>query len=131
MTEIKLDIYGGEAEISEFKEGGTELALSFSKEIDGFLGFSGRSFPITGKRCFLSLRGQRDGDIALSLTLSDRIINLPTLIKDGNSVYPAPIDDDFLRRLSRRERILENRVKDLEETVEKLTKSVYGTTLFN
>ena len=60
MTEIKLDIYGGEAEISEFKEGGSELALSFSKEIDGFLGFSGRSFPITGKRCFHGVRPRKN-----------------------------------------------------------------------
>ena len=131
MTEIKLDIYGEDAEISSFKEGGTELALSFSKDIDGFLGFAGKIFPVSGKKCFLNLRGQKDGEIALSLTLSDRIINLPTLIKDGNSVYPAPIDDDFLRRLSKRERSLEKQVKSLEETVERLTKSVYGTTLFN
>ena len=131
MTEIKVEIYENEAEITDFVSGGADMTVFFSKHIEGHIEVSGMLIPILGKKCFIDLRREKDREIAMNLLICDRVIALPTIIKDGNTLTPAPISDDFLRELSKRERLLEGKVRELDATVKKLMKSVYGTTLFN
>ena len=131
MIEITIDIYGNEAEISSFKPGSCELSFNFPKAIDGFLSISGKTFVISNGRCIFKLHSISDGEHSPTLITNNGSLALPTLIKDGKTVYPTPCDDDFIRNLSKRERTLEKRVKELEDEVIRLTKSVYGTKLFN
>lgn len=131
MTEITLGVYGNEAEILSVLPGNTELLLRFSEPINGFLNVLDKSFVVTSGKCLMKISYLRDGEIKPKLISQNRIIDIPKLIKDGNTVFPADCDDSFIRKISEREHCLEKRIAELEKCVELLTKSVYGTSIFN
>ena len=131
MTEIMIDVYGNETEIASFRPGNTELLLKLSSSIDGFLSIGSKSFRITDGKCIFKLQEIEDGEHTPQLFTENGVLLLPKMVKEGKTIYPKPCDDNFIRKLSKRERKLENRVKELEATVSQLMKSVYGTTLFN
>ena len=131
MTELTFAIYGNEAEIVSTLPGNTELLLRFSEPINGFLNILDRSYAVSGGKCLIKINALREGEITPKLITTNRIITLPRLIKDGNTVFPADCDDSFIRKISKRERDLEKRISELEKCVEILSKSVYGTSIFN
>jgi predicted thioredoxin/glutaredoxin len=130
MTEITVDVYGGEAEFSSYIPGNTELMLRFSTPLDGFLTVSSKTFAVSHGKCIFKLTEIEDGEHSPKFLTEGGFIRLPRLIKDGKTIYPKPFDDDYIRSLSKRERELEAQVKSLEEKVERLMKSVYGTSIF-
>lgn len=131
MTEITFDIYGNEAEIVSYQAGATELYVKFTTPIEGFLNLAGKIFTISNGSCIFKLHSINDGEYKPQVITHTGFIRLPRLIKDGKTIFPAPLDDEYTRSLSKRERQLEARVKELEATVKDLMKSVYETTLFN
>ncbi len=131
MTDITVGIYGSEAEIVSYTPGNTELLLRFCEPLEGFLSLADKSFAVTGGKCLIKIGILKDGEITPRLVTQSRILCLPKIIKDGNTVFPVDCDDTFIRSLSRRERALEKKLLALEEKVELLCKSVYGTSLFN
>lgn len=130
MTKITVEIYGSEAEFTSVTPGNGELLLLFPEGLEGFIGFSDKSFRISSGKCLLKLNQLRDGEIRFILVTQDRILRLPKLIKDGNSIYPANLSDSYIRALATRERALEKQVTALEKRIDQIEKSVYGTTLF-
>lgn len=131
MTEFTVGIYGNEAEITSYLPGSSELLVRFTEPLDGFLSLSDKTFAVSGGKCLIKINILKDGEITPSLITQSRILRLPRLIKDGNTVFPADCDDAFIRGVSQRERALEKKVTDLEKKIELLCKSVYGTSLFN
>ena len=130
MTEITIEIYGNEAEITSFKPGSCELSIKFSTPIEGYLSISDKAFVISNGKCIFKTNALPDGELKLQLITKTGILVLPSLVKDGKMISPRPYGDEFTRRLSQRERELEKRVKELENEVSRLIKSVYGTKLF-
>ena len=130
MTEIIIDIYETDAEISFFSPGSTELFVKFSKPLEGVLNIANKSFHVSDGKCIFKLCTIEDGEYSPNLVVGNMALRLPKLIKDGNRIYPSPYADEYIRNLSKRERCLEARVKELEGVIERLTKSVYGTRLF-
>ena len=131
MIEIIICIYENEAEISSYKSGRGEAAFVFPDNVEGFLCLGSETCRLSGGKCCLKLQAIEDGEYTPRLITQNGTLHLPKIIKEGNTLFPKPYDDDFTRSLSKRERQLERKVKELEETVSRLTKSVYGTTLFN
>ena len=131
MTEITIEIYGNEAEITSFKPGSCELSIKFSAPIEGYLSIDDKAFVISKGKCIFKTSTLADGKLKPKLITNSGILVLPTLVKDGKTISPLPYGDEFTRRLSQRERELEKRVKELENEVSRLIKSVYGTKLFD
>lgn len=131
MNRIKLEIFGSEAECLIFESDGSEgIKFEFTEPHDGFISIDGIVKILASGECVFDSRLLSDGEYEPTLILKREQIKLPKIKKAGKRIRLAECGSDFVRRISLRERRLAERVKSLEERLEVISKSVYGSTLF-
>lgn len=131
MTRLVIGIFDGEAELIKYeREGGHEMEITFSEPYDGFITFGELTVRVKEGKSLLDVRLLDDGEYTPFLILKDCRRRLPRLAKRSRALEPIDPDSDFIREVSLRERKLSKRVAELEAQIEKISKSVYGTTLF-
>lgn len=130
MSKMKIELYGRNAELCSFEEGGGSLCFSFDSEQNGYISLGTLTSRIKGTDCTLDTRGLRDGEYIPHLILADMTVNLPRMKIQHGIASPAESDDSDTGNLSLRERRLTKRVDALEERVEELYRKIAGSSLF-
>ena len=131
MTRILYGIFGGEGELLEYKRGtGHEAEIAFDTPYDGFLTVGGITVRVKDGRATVDIRLLDEGVSEPCLIQKDRRYKLPTLSKRSHLLEPTEPDGEFIRRISVRERRLEERVARLEDKLEEISRKVYGTLQF-
>ena len=131
MSKIRIECFGGEAELLSFESDGNYIAdISFSEAYDGFISIENILTRVSRGVCALDTRLISDGEYEPTLILEHGTVKLPRLKKCAKLLRPAECDSDYVRRISLRERRLTERVKTLEAEILKISKSVFGTTIF-
>ena len=131
MNKIKIEIFGKEAELLSFESDSSDgLAISFTEKYDGFISIDGVTQRVAGGEAVFDLRLISAGEFAPILILKDKTVSLPKIVKNGKRVRLGECDSNFIRRISLRERRLATRVRELEQEIAKLSKSVYENTIF-
>ena len=131
MTEIRCEIFDGEAEIVGFtSDGGRELVFRIEGGADGFVSMDGVAARLKEGTASIDSRLVSDGELTPILILKDRRIPLPRIKKNGSRVTLARCDEEYVRAISLRAHRLTRRVSELEQTIETLRERVYGTTVF-
>ena len=130
MNKLHIEIFDGEAELLSFEKGKTnKLEFIFAEPYDGFITAGGITARVCEGKCLFDLRLMDDGETSPVLILKNGRTPLPSIVKDKAGVSPSGVSAEFLRAVSLRERRLRARVKELEEKIEKLSRSVYGVTV--
>ncbi len=131
MSRIKIEIFGNEAECLLFEaDRSEEIKFEFTEPCDGYLSIDGIVKIVSHGECVFDKRFICEGEYEPVLILKNDRIRLPGIKKVGRSLRLAECGSDFVRRISLRERRLAERVRSLEERLEVIAKSVYGSTLF-
>ena len=131
MSKIKYEFFDGEAEICAFKEDGTNIAeFIFPEGCEGFLSIDSVVVKVNSGRAEFDLRYLEDGAYSPALVRKNGRIILPKIKKAGKTLSICEHTDEYVRGVSLRERRLAERVKQLEEEIALLRKSVFGTTIF-
>ena len=131
MSEIRYEIFDGEAEVVGFcSDGGRELTFRIEGSGDGFVSTDDVAARLKDGVASIDSRLISDGEHTPMLILKDRRIPLPGIKKSGSRVTLARCDEDYVRAVSLRAHRLTRRVKELEQTIESLCERVYGTTVF-
>ena len=89
-----------------------------------------RSRAVCGMRSELDTSSLDDGLLSPLLIASGRTFPLPKIKKRGDRIFPIYPSAEQFFALSEKERALRSRVCELEESVDKLTKKVFGEPLF-
>lgn len=130
MNRMNIELFEGEAELLSFEKGKThKLEISFTEPYDGFITAGGITARVCEGRCVFDLRLMDEGDTTPVLIQRSSRTVLPAITKLGSTVSPSGVSAEYIRTVSRRERLLCERVKRLEQEIERLTKSVYGVTV--
>ena len=131
MNVIKYELFDNAAEAVSFKKGKSNtLRIELSEELDGFVTIGNVTVRLRSGIATLDLRLIDDGDHNPILILKNGRQALPGISKHGRSLELADCGAEYLRDLSMRERELSKRVLKLEESIEKLSTAIFGTTLF-
>lgn len=130
MTKISYKLYGDEAQIIGYSTDCAEgLSLHFEGCEDGFVSINGIATRVREGVATPDCRFIDDGEHAPVLILKYGRIILPRIKKRGCEITLSYCDEEYIRGVSMRERMLSERVTELESAVEALNKSVYGTTI--
>lgn len=131
MSRIYIECHGDGADLVSFDQSAEgKLTLVFNKGYNGFISIGHIAARIVGNECNIAIKGLDDGVYTPKLVLCDRVIDLPSVLKENGSIIPQAPNADFIRGLSIRERRLDERVARIERMVEEMYKKVFGTTLF-
>ena len=131
MSRIKYEFFDGEAEVVSYKDDGTYIAeFVFPKSCEGFLSIDSVVVRVSEGCAQFDMRYIKDGEYTPSLVQKHGRILLPKIQKMGKALLLCECNDEYVRGVSLRERRLEARVKELEEEIAKLRKSVFGSTIF-
>lgn len=131
MSKIIFKFFEGEAEIVDFDTAGkNSLELVFADSVDGFVSIDGVAAIIKDSRCVVDARLFDSGKYTPTLVCGTSKQALPTIVKNPEGFFPAECSSEYIRGLSIRERELGERVRTLEEKMEKIYKSVYGELTF-
>lgn len=131
MSKIIIDFFDTEAEITDFEKGRANvLEIVFPDDVDGFISIDSIVAKVTRGKCVIDPRLFDNGKYTPMLIRAGSNTPLPTILKTQDGVFPAESGSEYIRKISNRERELEKRVKALEQTLEKIYKSVYGTSIF-
>lgn len=131
MKRITYEIFGKDAEIVSFTDGGGKYAeLLFKNVAEGYVTLGDATHKISGGALTLNLTLIPDGELSPTLTANGAFISLPALFKDGTLLCPAEIDDGYVREISIRQRRDGIELLKLQEKVAALEKSVFGTKIF-
>ena len=131
MKRITYEIFGKDAEIVSFTDGGGKYAeLLFKNVAEGYVTLGDATHKISGGTLTLNLTLIPDGELSPTLTANGTFISLPSLFKDGTLLCPTEIDDEYVRDISIRQRRANVELSGLQEKVAALEKSVFGTKIF-
>ena len=129
MTKIYIQLYKDGAEITDVKESDARrAALLFNPAVDGFVSIGSIAARVVDGQCAFDLRLIDDGELSPILIEEKKRTILPKLKKDSKSL--APLEPEYTRRISIRERALEERVITLEKQIKEISEKVYGARLF-
>lgn len=118
MNIIKLEIFGKEAECLSFSSSkGPGLTFDFGKEISGFVTVGSITRSVFEGLCTLDGRILEDGEYEPTLILDKKTVRLPKIVKREDKIRLAECSDDYIRRLSLRERRLALRLEELERRI--------------
>ena len=130
MSALNYIMVSGRAELCSFlPDGMKSVDFSFSPVCQGFLRLGSHTLPIKDGKCTLSLNTLNDGIYEPVVTLSKKSYTLSRLKLVGGHIEPLPISDKEERKLYIRVGQLEEEVRTLSKTVEKLHLAVYGKIL--
>jgi hypothetical protein len=131
MKRITYEIFGKEAEIVSYTDGGGKYAeILFKNVTEGYFTVGDSTHKISCGALTLNLTLLPDGEISPTLTANGAFISLPSLFKDGTLLCPSEIDDEYVRDISIRQRRANIELTKLQEKVSALEKSVFGTKIF-
>ena len=131
MKRITYEIFGKEAEIVSYTDGGGKYAeILFKNVTEGYFTVGDSTHKISCGALTLNLTLLPDGELSPTLTANGTFISLPPLFKDGTLLCPSEIDDEYVRDISIRQRRANIELSGLQEKVSALEKSVFGTKIF-
>ena len=131
MSKVKYEIFGKEAEVVSFTPGeGQIFEISFTEDYEGLLSIDGVVSRVTNGYCHFDIRYVEEGEYTPLLVTKEDIIKLPCIKKCAKSVILSGCADEYTRRVSLRERRLEERVTELEKQLSSLTARINDTTIF-
>ena len=130
MSNMKIELYGRNAELCSFEEGGGSLCFSFDTEQNGYISLGPITSRIAGTVCSIDIRKICDGEYIPHLILANMTIDLPRVKIQHGIAYHTEHDSSSPSELSLRERRLEKRVDALEEKIEELYNKIAGSRLF-
>ncbi len=130
MTEIGYKLYGDEAQIVSYSTDCADgLCLKFENCAEGFVSINGIATRVREGTALPDVRFIDEGEHAPVLIMKFGRIVLPRIKKRGSEITLSYCDEEYVRSVSMRERMLCERVRELETAVDALNKSVYGTTI--
>ena len=131
MSKISLEIYNDACEIASFsKDNEYMLTFQFPDDTEGYVTVGDAIGKLERGVCSIDTRSLENDSYAPNLILDDVIIALPQIKKLGKAITILPVSDEYTRDASRRERMLEGRVSEVEARLEEISERVYGTTIF-
>lgn len=131
MSKIRLEIFDREVEILSYEHrAGESLLIEFANNIEGYVLLGGHIARVENGQCSLKTDWLEYGEHTPRLVLQEVTLDLPRLIKKGDSVFlsvhgPEDIGDLFIR-----EQRLRRRVDEQEKMLKEISKRVFGTTIF-
>ncbi len=130
MSKFIINLYeSDEGELALYQRTPGNLTLMFSGEASGYLSVGDKCYEVKDGRAVVPLADLCEGEIAPELITKSKRWALPRFVYDGRTVYPKPLDDEYVRAVSKRARILEAKIREVLAEVEKIKEKIYGKLL--
>ena len=130
MNRFGFEIFGSEAELSSCESGREgDLEFRFLGAGEGFVSIDGIVSPVKNGRCIFDTRLINKGEHVPTLITNNGAVTLPKIVKGQCSVQLADYSQDYVRKISLRERRLESKVAELESRIEQISNAVYRNTI--
>lgn len=130
MYKITIQLFDKDAEVVSFGKGtGNLLEIKFTDIFDGYVVMGNIKAKINNGKAKINTLYLKNGEYSPKLLMNDAVIDLPKLYKEDRLIKLSECDGEYAHSLSLREYILRERVRNLEEEIEKLNERVYGTTV--
>ncbi len=131
MSKIRYEIFGQDAEITEFlKEDSDILEVTFNRNFEGLLSVDGVVSRVIDGKCNFDIRLIDNGKHQPVLVIKNGIIKLPEIMKSSKRVTLAECSDEYTRAISIRERRLCLRVEALEKELAGILTKLNTTIIF-
>jgi hypothetical protein len=126
-----VEINGKDAEILEFEAKNSQLLeVIFTENAEGYLCIGRIYERISGKSAILNLSPLCNGEYSPYLILEEETIILPSIKKEERKILPVEYGLEQIRPLSLREKRNSHRIRLLEERIKKLEDMIYGSKIF-
>lgn len=126
MSKFVIELDGEYGETSLFLPLSGDLVFLFSPALSGYVTLGDGAYEVLDGRVEIPIAKVPVGEISPELVAKERKWKLPRLIYDGESVFPKPYDDEYIRELSRKLTELEHDIASLIIEAKKLKEKVYG-----
>ena len=131
MSRLTLALFDKQAEILSFEYDSSSIFEIEIKDVEsGFLKLGERTEEIKKGKCLFNTKDFTDEEYLPILIHSKKEIPLVRLQNSGGILTPFPADEKYIRNLSLRAYLLEERLKSAELEIEQLRGKIYGTTIF-
>lgn len=131
MNKMTVEIIGDGCEMISFdgSEGGI-LSLEFADDVSGYICLAHLAVRVEGNSKLLDLSRLPDGEYSPVLVTEEKQIDLPKIKKAAGCLYPVPYGIAHLATVSMMARRNGERLRDLENRVSELEKSIKGACIF-
>ena len=126
MAKFVIELNGEYGETSLFLPLSGDLVFLFSPALSGYVMLGEGAYEVTDGRVEIPIAKVPVGEISPELVTGEGKWKLPRLVYDGESVFPKPYDDEYVRELSRKLTELRRDLAALIAEAKKLKEKVYG-----
>jgi hypothetical protein len=128
---MTVEIIGDGCEMISFDGGeGGILSLEFADDVSGYICLAHLAVRVEGNSKLLDLSRLPDGEYSPVLVTEEKQIDLPKIKKAAGCLYPVPYGIAQLATVSMMARRNGERLRDLENRVSELEKSIKGACIF-